>query len=176
MFSVRLLRATLAAAISLVLGISALVIIWFLFFALLGFLNPNWAGVSVSSPQLTAKEWLYCVQGILGTWAGLLAMAAPIWILAWLPLYLVRSRRAPWRISKTISVAALVGGVGGALECLLVFFHYVGPIGSMYHGAPPFVYAGTCFVIGSIGGAFIGAAEILTSKWFKGEERVRRWF
>jgi hypothetical protein len=167
MFSVRLLKATLAAAISMVLGIGALVIICILFSALSSFLNPNWTGVSVLSPQLSAKEWLYRVRGIFGTWAGLLAMAAPIWVLAWLPLYLVRSRRSPWKISTTIFAAALVGGVGGAIECVLVFFLYVGPIDLIHHGAPLYLYTGTCFVIGTIGGAFIGAAEILTSKWVR---------
>jgi hypothetical protein len=139
----------------------------FYFLLFLSFLNPNWTGVSVLSPQLSAKEWLYRVRGIFGTWAGLLAMAAPIWVLAWLPLYLVRSRRSPWKISTTIFAAALVGGVGGAIECVLVFFLYVGPIDLIHHGAPLYLYTGTCFVIGTIGGAFIGAAEILTSKWVR---------
>ena len=44
----RFLIATLASAVSLVLGISALVIVWILFSALLRLLNLNWTGVSIS--------------------------------------------------------------------------------------------------------------------------------
>jgi hypothetical protein len=171
MFSLRFLKPTLAAVISLVLGISALVIILILLSALLSLLN--WAGVFVSSPEPTDHKWFGFFQGIFVAWAGLLGVAAPIWLLAWLPLCLVRSRWAPWKISKTILIAALVGGVGGVVECVVVFLsyvlYYVGWFPALENISGLFNYAGVCFVIGTIGGTFIGAAETLTSKWFKGK-------
>jgi hypothetical protein len=164
----RFLIATSASAISLVLGISALVVVWILFFALLNRLNPNTVTEVTPPPEGELLFFLHYV--VFNTWIALLTVAAPIWALVWPPLYLVRSRRPQWKISTTIFVAAFIGGVGGAVECILVFLYYLGfRIPDERQASGPLLFAGICFVIGAIGGALIGAAETLTSKWFKGK-------
>jgi hypothetical protein len=114
----RLSNEILRATAALVLGISALVIVWLLFFALLSLVNPNWASeLLVIRPP--PEGGLYSsLHGIFDTWVVLLGMVAPTWILARLPFYPVCSRWSPWKISNTIFAAGLGGGVGGAIECV----------------------------------------------------------
>ena len=61
-----ILKPTLTAVISLVLGISALVIILISLSALLSLLK--WAGVFVASPEPTDQKWFGFFQGIFVAW------------------------------------------------------------------------------------------------------------
>lgn len=126
------------------MGISALVIVWILFFALLGhLLNPNTVFTEVTPPP--EGELLFFLHYVVfNAWMVLLMFATPVWLLVWLPHCLICSRR------PSCSVAALIGGVGGAVECILVFLYYLGfRIPDQRQG--PLIYACICFVIGAIG-------------------------
>ena len=161
----RLLTETLRALAAFILGISALASVCY-FVIFLSTRNN-----SVYMPAKPWNEVFYYGLANLYTGLELLLLATPIWLVGWLPLRLRRfSSASPWKISTTIFVAAVVGAVGGVLEGLAVFlyFDYIANTG---HPPAPLIiyvlYLMFSFVIGTVGGALIGAAEILTSKWFK---------
>jgi hypothetical protein len=152
---------TFKSLVALILGISVLSIICYLF------MFPQLLYTS-TFPSETGKEVLVFILGSLGTGRQLLLVAAPIWIIAWLPLRLKQLDSAsPWSRSRTIFVAAAVGAVSGVIEGAALVF-YFGHIASN-KGEPAIVYiifSVFGFVLGGLGGALIGAAEILTSRWF----------
>lgn len=107
----------------------------------------------------------------MGLW--LLGLAAPIWLIAWLPLRLRYFTRFPEKGLPPFLAVVVIGGLGGIIE-LWALMYFLGHTYYAGQPPPPMVYFVAFVVAGSVGaggGASIWLAEILISRW--GRKRVK---